>query len=303
MPRHSYHLSNLDALEAESIHILREVAAQFERPAILFSGGKDSVLVVHLAQKAFWPAPIPFPLLHVDTGHNFPETLEFRDRLVERTKTRLIVAKVQDSIDAGRVKEETGPYASRNALQTVTLLDAIEAHEVDVAIGGARRDEEKARAKERIFSHRDAFGQWDPKNQRPELWTLYNGNLDFGEHFRVFPLSNWTELDVWQYLERDEIELPSLYFSHERDVFERRGVLMAVTPFVQLQDGETVERRQVRFRTVGDATCTGAVASQATEVADIIREVAAARITERGGRTDDMRSEAAMEDRKRKGYF
>jgi len=303
MDRPSYHLSNLDSLEAESVHILREVAAQFEKPAILFSGGKDSVVVVHLAKKAFWPAAIPFPLLHVDTGHNFEETIRFRDQRVAELGVQLIVGSVQASIDEGRVVEESGANASRNALQTVTLLDSIEAHGFDAAIGGARRDEEKARAKERVFSHRDGFGQWDPKRQRPELWNLYNGKKAFGEHFRVFPLSNWTEMDVWQYVEREQLSLPSLYFAHEREVVQRKNNLMAVTPFLQPQPGETVQTRTVRFRTVGDATCTGAVASTAATVQDIIMEVAAARQTERGGRADDQRSEAAMEDRKRQGYF
>ncbi|MCA9551431.1 MAG: sulfate adenylyltransferase subunit CysD [Myxococcales bacterium] len=303
MDRPSYHLSNLDSLEAESIHIIREVAAQFERPAILFSGGKDSVAVVHLARKAFWPARIPFPLMHVDTGHNFPETIQYRDDLVAKLGVELVVASVQESIDQGRVVEETGPNASRNALQTVTLLDAIEANGFDACLGGARRDEEKARAKERVFSHRNGFGQWDPRNQRPELWTLYNGKKAFGEHFRVFPLSNWTELDVWQYIAREQIELPSLYFAHQREVVDRRGVLMAVTDCTPVRDGEQAELRTVRFRTVGDATCTGATASTAANLQDIIMEVAAARQTERGGRTDDQRSEAAMEDRKREGYF
>lgn len=303
MDRPSYHLSNLDSLEAESVHILREVAAQFEKPAILFSGGKDSVVVVHLAKKAFWPAAIPFPLLHVDTGHNFEETIRFRDQRVAELGVQLIVGSVQASIDEGRVVEESGANASRNALQTVTLLDSIEAHGFDAAIGGARRDEEKARAKERVFSHRDGFGQWDPKRQRPELWNLYNGKKAFGEHFRVFPLSNWTEMDVWQYVEREQLSLPSLYFAHEREVVQRKNNLMAVTPFLQPQPGETVQTRIVRFRTVGDATCTGAVASTAATVQDIIMEVAAARQTERGGRADDQRSEAAMEDRKRQGYF
>lgn len=303
MERPSYHLSNLDSLEAESVHILREVAAQFEKPAILFSGGKDSVVVVHLAKKAFWPAAIPFPLLHVDTGHNFEETIRFRDARVAELGVQLIVGSVQASIDEGRVVEESGANASRNALQTVTLLDSIEANGFDAAIGGARRDEEKARAKERVFSHRDGFGQWDPKRQRPELWNLYNGKKAFGEHFRVFPLSNWTEMDVWQYVEREQLSLPSLYFAHEREVVQRKNNLMAVTPFLQPQPGETVQTRTVRFRTVGDATCTGAVASTAATVQDIIMEVAAARQTERGGRADDQRSEAAMEDRKRQGYF
>ena len=295
--------SHLRLLENESIHIIREVMAQFDRPAILFSGGKDSIVVTWLARKAFAPARIAFPLMHIDTGHNFPETLTFRDEFVRQMQCALIVRKVQDSIDQGRVVDESGPRASRNALQTVTLLDAIRELRLDAAIGGARRDEEKARAKERIFSHRDAFGQWDPKNQRPELWNLFNGRKLPGEHFRVFPLSNWTELDVWQYIAQEQIPLPSLYFSHERDVFERDGMLIAKTDFIKLQDGEHLSRRSVRFRTVGDATCTGAVASFATTLPEVIAEIAAARITERGGRIDDRRSDTAMEDRKRQGYF
>ncbi len=298
-----YLRSHLDQLQAEAIHVMREVAAQFERPVLLFSGGKDSILMVHLAKKAFWPGRFPFPLLHIDTGHNFPETIEFRDRLVAETGAELRVASVQDSIDSGRVAEETGPRASRNALQTVTLLDALREGKVDAAFGGGRRDEEKARAKERFFSHRDAFGQWDPKNQRPELWSLYNGRRAQGENFRVFPLSNWTEMDVWQYIAREDIPLPSLYFSHRRKVFRRDDQWLADTPFVSLEPGETMEERTVRFRTVGDATCTGAVQSTAATVEEIILEIAAARVTERGTRADDQRSEAAMEDRKRQGYF
>ena len=294
---------HLAALENESIHVLREVAAQFERPVLLFSGGKDSVVVAWLARKAFHPAPIPFPLLHVDTGHNFPETLAYRDDYARLLGCDLKVALVQDSIDRGRVKEETGPTASRNALQTVTLLDALKNLKADVAIGGARRDEEKARAKERIFSHRDRFGQWDPKNQRPELWNLYNGRRLAGEHFRVFPISNWTEMDIWQYIALEDIPMPSLYFAHERDVFLREGIFLAHTDFVTLLPGEAVERQVVRFRTIGDATCTGAVLSRASSIAEVILETAAARITERGGRSDDKRSEAAMEDRKKAGYF
>lgn len=299
----NYVLSHLDQLEAESIYVMREVAAQFERSALLFSGGKDSIVLVRLAQKAFHPARIPFPLLHIDTGHNFPETIEFRDRLAEKVGARLLVRYVQDSIDQGRVVEEKGPNASRNALQTVTLLDAIEELQLEAAIGGARRDEEKARAKERFFSHRDEFGQWDPKNQRPELWNLFNGRKAQGEHFRVFPLSNWTEMDVWQYIKRENLEIPSIYFSHEREVFERNGTLLAVSPYLQLLDGEKKEVRRVRFRTVGDMTCTGAVESEAADLDAIIREVAAARKTERGTRADDKRSETAMEDRKKAGYF
>lgn len=295
--------SHLRALENESLHVLREVAAQFERPVLLFSGGKDSIVVSWLARKAFHPAPPPFMLLHVDTGHNFHETLAFRDAYAAQLGYRLHVALVQESIDAGRVTEETGPGASRNGLQTVTLLDAIHALRVDCAVGGARRDEEKARAKERLFSHRDRFGQWDPRNQRPELWSLYNGRKHPGEHFRVFPISNWTEMDVWQYIAQEQIPMPSLYFTHPRDVFERDGMLMAATDFLQPLPHERVERADVRFRTIGDATCTGAVRSLAATVDDVIRETAAARITERGGRADDRRSEAAMEDRKRVGYF
>jgi sulfate adenylyltransferase subunit 2 len=294
---------HLFALENESIHVLREVAAQFERPVLLFSGGKDSIVVAWLARKAFYPAPIPFPLLHIDTGHNFAETISFRDEYTSMLGCDLRVAYVQDSIDQGRVKEETGPTASRNALQTVTLLDALKDLRADAAIGGARRDEEKARAKERVFSHRDRFGQWDPKNQRPELWSLYNGRKQQGEHFRVFPISNWTEMDIWQYIALEEIPMPSLYFSHEREVFERDGILLAKTDFITLQQAEVLSRRIVRFRTIGDATCTGAVVSTAASVQEIILETAAARVTERGGRSDDKRSEAAMEDRKKAGYF
>src|SRR5687768_15474288 len=294
---------HLPLLESEAIHILREVAAQFERPALLFSGGKDSIVLAWIARKAFAPARAPFPLLHIDTGHNFEETLRFRDRFVNQMDCALLVRRVQDSIDQGRVQEETGPTASRNALQTVTLLDAIRELGIDVALGGARRDEEKARAKERIFSHRDTFGQWDPKNQRPELWNLYNGRMNPGEHFRVFPLSNWTELDVWQYIASEGIPVPSLYFAHTRRVFQRGTMLMAETPFITLQGGEVPEEAVVRFRTVGDATCTGAILSTAATVEEIIRETAALRITERGGRLDDQRSDTAMEDRKRQGYF
>jgi sulfate adenylyltransferase subunit 2 len=294
---------HLAALENESIQVLREVAAQFERPVLLFSGGKDSIVVAWLARKAFHPAPMPFPLLHIDTGHNFAETLAFRDEYAALLGCDLQVASVQDSIDRGRVTEETGPTASRNALQTVTLLDALTARRADAAIGGARRDEEKARAKERVFSHRDRFGQWDPKHQRPELWNLYNGRKLPGEHFRVFPISNWTEMDIWQYIALEQIPMPSLYFAHEREVFLRDGIHLAKTDFIPLMPGEVLERRTVRFRTIGDATCTGAVESTAATIEAIILETAAARVTERGGRSDDKRSEAAMEDRKKAGYF
>jgi len=295
--------SHLKELEDEGIYIMREVAAQFERPVLLFSGGKDSIVMVHLALKAFHPGKIPFPLMHVDTGHNFSETIQFRDALVEKTGVELIVGSVQKSIDEGRVKEETGPDASRNALQTVTLLDTLKKHQVDAALGGGRRDEEKARAKERFFSHRDSFGQWDPKNQRPELWDLYNGRKSMGESFRIFPISNWTEMDIWQYIAQEEIDIPSLYFAHERKVFNRRGVWLADTDFVNRLEDEELEKRTVRFRTIGDATCTGAVLSTASNMEEIIQEVASARETERGNRHDDKRSETAMEDRKRQGYF
>jgi sulfate adenylyltransferase subunit 2 len=302
--RPDYQLSQLDVLEAEAIHVMREVAAEFERPVLLFSGGKDSIVMLALAEKAFWPARIPFPVMHVDTGHNFPEVLEFRDRRVAELGVRLIVASVQESIDAGRVVEETGRHASRNRLQTVTLLDAVEEHRFDALFGGARRDEEKARAKERVFSFRDEFGQWDPKNQRPELWNLYNTRIRRGEHLRVFPLSNWTELDVWDYIEREELAIPSIYYSHERQVFERDGLLLAENQYVTRGEDEPLFTATVRYRTVGDMTCTGAVASSAATVAEVIAEVAATRITERGQtRADDRTSEAAMEDRKREGYF
>jgi sulfate adenylyltransferase subunit 2 len=300
----NYELSHLKALEAESIHIIREVAAEFERPVLLFSGGKDSIVMLRLAEKAFWPARIPFPVMHVDTGHNFDEVYEYRDRRVAELGIRLVVASVQESIDSGRVVEQTGPRASRNQLQTTTLLDAVEEHGFDAAFGGARRDEEKARAKERVYSFRDEFGQWDPKNQRPELWSLYNGRHHRGEHIRVFPLSNWTELDIWQYIADDGIEVPSIYYAHQREVFRRDGMWLAVTPYVTVMDGEEPEVRTVRFRTVGDASCTGAVESGADTVEAIIEEVAATRLTERGAtRADDRASEAAMEDRKREGYF
>jgi sulfate adenylyltransferase subunit 2 len=302
--RPDYQLSQLDVLEAEAVHVMREVAAEFERPVLLFSGGKDSIVMLALAEKAFWPARIPFPVMHVDTGHNFPEVLEFRDRRVAELGVRLIVASVQESIDAGRAVEETGRHASRNRLQTVTLLDAIEEQRFDALFGGARRDEEKARAKERVFSFRDEFGQWDPKNQRPELWNLYNARIRRGEHIRVFPLSNWTELDVWAYIDREELAIPSIYYAHERPVFERDGLLLAENPHVTRGEDEPLFTATVRYRTVGDMTCTGAVASTAATVADVIAEVAATRITERGQtRADDRTSEAAMEDRKREGYF
>jgi sulfate adenylyltransferase subunit 2 len=299
----SYNLTHLAQLEHEAVFVLREVAAQFERPVLLFSGGKDSLLMVRLAQKAFLPARFPFPLLHVDTGHNFPETIAFRDALVARTGARLIVRTVEDSIKAGRAEEEPGANPSRNALQTVTLLDALAEFKFDAALGGARRDEEKVRAKERFFSHRDEFGQWDPKNQRPELWNLFNGRKHPGEHFRVFPLSNWTEMDVWQYIARERLDIPPIYFSHLREVVSRDGVLLAKSPYLTLLDGERYETRRIRFRTVGDMTCTGAVESDASTLPEVIQEVAAARQTERGARADDRRSETAMEDRKKTGYF
>lgn len=294
---------HLKILENEAIHVMREVAAQFERPALLFSGGKDSIIMVHLAKKAFYPGRIPFPLIHIDTGHNFPETIAFRDALVKETGARLIVGSVQESIDQGKVKEETGPEASRNGLQTYSLLDTLKKHQIDAALGGGRRDEEKARAKERFFSHRDIFGQWDPKNQRPELWTLYNGRKSAGEQFRVFPISNWTEMDVWQYIAAENIDIPAIYFAHKRRVFNRRGVWLSDSDFIERYPDEVVEEKVVRFRTIGDATCTGAVLSNASSMDDIIAEVATAMDTERGTRHDDKRSETAMEDRKRKGYF
>ncbi len=299
----NYNLNHLKELESESIFVMREVAAEFENPVLMFSGGKDSILMVHLARKAFAPAKMPFPLLHIDTGHNFPETIEYRDELVREYGLKLVVGSVQQSINEGKAVEEKGINASRNALQTGTLLEAIEVHKFDAAMGGARRDEEKARAKERFFSHRDDFGQWDPKNQRPELWNLFNARKHMGEHFRVFPISNWTELDVWQYMYMEGIKLPSLYFSHKREVFERDGTILAKTDFINMRDDEQVEERVVRFRTIGDATCTGATLSTASTIEEIIQEVAATRVTERGGRADDRRSEAAMEDRKKAGYF
>jgi sulfate adenylyltransferase subunit 2 len=299
-----YRLSDIRALEAQSIHVFREVAAEFERPVLLFSGGKDSIVLLRLAEKAFRPGKFPFPVMHVDTGHNFPEVIKFRDRLVAEIGERLIVASVQDSIDAGRVTEETGPRASRNRLQTTTLLDAIEEHGFDAAFGGARRDEERARAKERVFSFRDDFGQWDPKRQRPELWSLYNARIRKGEHVRVFPISNWTELDVWQYIAAEGLQMPSIYFAHERRVFARDGMLYADNEFVELIDGESPFPESVRYRTVGDMTCTGAVRSTATTLEEVVAEIAATRITERGEtRADDRVTEAAMEDRKREGYF
>lgn len=294
---------HLRALENESIYVLREVAAQFERPSLLFSGGKDSIVLTWLARKAFAPARMPFPLLHIDTGHNFPETITFRDWFVRKIGCRLTIRLVQDSIDQGHAREETGPNKSRNALQTITLLHAIDELGIDAAVGGARRDEEKSRAKERVFSHRDHLGQWDPRNQRPELWNLYNGRMNPGEHFRVFPLSNWTELDVWQYIASEDIPLPNLYFAHRREVVERAGTLLALTPHIQVPALADVSVRTVRFRTVGDATCTGAIESTAATVDEIIRETASARVTERRDRGDDRRSETSMEDRKRRGYF
>ena len=295
--------THLKELESEAIYVIREVASQFEKPALLFSGGKDSIVLAYLSYKAFYPSPIPFPFVHIDTGHNFIETIDYRDQLVARLGVKLIVGSVQQSIDEGRVVEETGYNASRNKLQTVTLLDTLEKYKFDAAIGGARRDEEKARAKERFFSHRDEFGQWDPKNQRPELWNIFNGKKNLGEHFRVFPISNWTEMDVWQYILQENIPLPSLYYTHEREVFNRDDVWLAKYPFIKLKPDEKVETRQVRCRTIGDITCTGLTLSTAHTIEDIIDEIASSRITERGGRADDKRSEAAMEDRKKEGYF
>lgn len=297
------YMDYLDQLEAEAIHILREVAGQFEKPALLFSGGKDSITLVRLAEKAFRPGKFPFPLVHIDTGHNFPETIQYRDEMVNRIGEKLIVGYVQDSIDQGKVVEQTGKNASRNALQTVTLLDTIAKHQFDACIGGARRDEEKARAKERIFSVRDEFGQWDPKRQRPELWNIYNGRIHKGENVRVFPISNWTELDVWNYIRRENISLPSIYFSHQRECITRNGQLMAAAEFMNIDHEDVVELRTVRFRTVGDMTCTAAVASEAVEIDDIIEEIRGSKVSERGARMDDKVSEAAMEDRKKGGYF
>lgn len=298
-----YHLNHLRELEAEAIYIIREAASQFERPVLLFSGGKDSIVMTHLARKAFYPARIPFPLLHIDTGHNFPETITFRDEMAAKMNANMIVRYVQDSIDKGRAKEEKGPNASRNLLQTITLLDALEELNADAAMGGARRDEEKARAKERFFSHRDEFGQWDPKNQRPELWMLLNGRKNAGEHFRVFPLSNWTEMDVWMYINLENIDIPNLYFSHQRACVERNGMLLAASEYLQLKEDEKPVTMTVRFRTIGDMTCTGAVLSPASTLDEIIDEVATSKTTERGTRADDKRSETAMEDRKKTGYF
>ena len=302
--RMNYEISHLRALESEAIHVIREVAAELERGVLLFSGGKDSAVLLHLARKAFWPGALPFPVMHVDTGHNFPEVIEYRDQMVDAMGARLVVASVQESIDNGRVVEELGPRASRNRLQSVTLLDAIEEHGFKAAFGGARRDEERARAKERILSFRDDFGQWDPKVQRPELWNLYNGFVKPGEHVRVFPLSNWTELDVWEYIRAEGIDLPSIYFAHMREVFKRDGMLYAISNFVELLPGEAPFEESVRFRTVGDMSCTGAVRSSAVSLEEVVREIAATRITERGEtRADDRISEAAMEDRKKEGYF
>jgi sulfate adenylyltransferase subunit 2 len=298
-----YYITHLKELESEAVFILREVAAQFENPVVLFSGGKDSILLGWLSMKAFAPAKIPYPLMHVDTGHNFDETIEYRDMFIKKIGARLVVASVQETIDKGRVEEEKGRYASRNIAQTTTLLDAIEEYKFDCAVGGARRDEEKARAKERFFSHRDEFGQWDPKNQRPELWNIFNSKKNMGEHFRVFPLSNWTEMDVWQYIAMENIPIPSIYFAHKRKVVHRDGVMLAVSPYVQIEEGDKVEELIVRCRTVGDLTSTGVWKSEAASVEEIIKEVAASRITERGGRFDDKRSETSMEDRKIKGYF
>lgn len=298
-----YQINYLKQLEYESIHILREVAAQFERPALLFSGGKDSILTSYLAKKAFYPAQVPFPLVHIDTGHNFQETLDFRDKWVKQLGAQLIVGSVQESIDKGKVREEKGYNASRNVLQTVTLLDTLEQHKFDAAIGGGRRDEEKARAKERIFSHRDEFGQWDPKNQRPELWNIYNGRKQYGEHFRVFPISNWTEMDVWNYIRMENIPLPSIYFTHKRLCLQRDGVILAHADFMPLKPGEKAVEMQVRFRTIGDISCTGAVVSEASNIDEVIDEITVSKFTERGTRFDDKRSDTAMEDRKKAGYF
>ncbi|MEX1241731.1 MAG: sulfate adenylyltransferase subunit CysD [Cyclobacteriaceae bacterium] len=300
---HQYYLSHLKELESEAIFVIREVVAQFENPALLFSGGKDSITLAYLSRKAFYPAKIPFPLVHIDTGHNFPETMEYRDWLVQELGVRLIVGSVQESIDTGRAQEERGYNASRNALQTITLLDTIEKYKFDACMGGARRDEEKARAKERFFSHRDEFGQWDPKNQRPELWNLFNGRKHVGEHFRVFPISNWTEMDVWQFIQTEDIPIPKLYFAHEREVIVRDGALLSTSPYLKLKPGEVPLKKTVRFRTCGDMPITGAVESTAITLEEIITEIAASRKTERGTRNDDKRSETSMEDRKKSGYF
>jgi sulfate adenylyltransferase subunit 2 len=299
----NYTLSNLEQLESEAVFVIREVAAQFNNPAILFSGGKDSAIILHIAYKAFYPARIPFYVMHIDTGHNFKETLDYRDHMAKKYEVNLLVGLVQDAIDSGKVKDETGLYASRNALQSVALLDAVEKNKIDCALGGGRRDEEKARAKERFFSHRNEFGEWDPKNQRPELWNLFNGRKNFGEHFRVFPISNWTEMDVWQYIKLEKIELPSLYFTHKRRVFNRDGVWLAESEYNKQRAEEKTIEKVVRFRTVGDITCTGAIESDVSSIDDIIKEVAAFRITERAGRADDKRSDTSMEDRKKEGYF
>jgi sulfate adenylyltransferase subunit 2 len=300
---HKYYLTHLQELESEAIYVIREVVAQFDRPAILFSGGKDSIVVTHLAQKAFWPAKIPMPLIHIDTGHNFPETMEFRDLLVEKLGVQLIVGSVQDAINKGRAVEESGINASRNELQIVSLLDTIEHHKIDAAIGGARRDEEKARSKERFFSHRDEFGQWDPKNQRPELWNIFNGRKRMGEHFRVFPISNWTEMDIWNYILQENIAIPSLYFAHNRNAVYRDGTWLPASEFLSLRDGEFVENKLMRFRTLGDITITGGIESDADTLEKIVAEVSATRSTERGNRSDDKRSDTSMEDRKKQGYF
>ena len=299
----TFKINHLRELESESIYVIREVAAQFERPAMLFSGGKDSIVMFHLARKAFHPAKVPFPLMHIDTGHNFDETIKFRDTIAKKHKINMLVEYVQDTIDEGKAVEEEGVGASRNLLQTITLLEGLEKHKIDAAMGGGRRDEEKARAKERFFSHRDEFGQWDPKNQRPELWNIYNGKKKPGEHFRVFPISNWTEMDVWQYILLENIEIPNLYFTHKREVFKRDGVWLAKAPFMEMKDDEEVMIKDVRCRTIGDITCTGVTLSKANTLEDIVAEIAATRVTERGGRADDKRSEAAMEDRKKEGYF
>ena len=299
----NYTIDHLKELESEAIFVIREIASQFENPALLFSGGKDSIILTHLAKKAFYPAKIPFPLIHIDTGHNFPETIKFRDDVVNELGVNLIVGLVQESIDKGLVKEETGVDASRNSLQIATLLETLEVNKIDGAVGGARRDEEKARAKERFFSHRDEFGQWNPKNQRPELWNLFNGRKNYGEHFRVFPISNWTEMDVWEYIKLEKIELPSLYFSHQRECIIRDNIILANSNFIQVKDNEEVKKLTVRFRTCGDMPITGAIESNANNIDDIIKEVATTRTTERGGRADDKRAETAMEDRKKQGYF